>query len=155
MPVSSYVDTYLPLSDVGFRWEPDEVARICEVATLHGASGGSEAGLVYELILRNQILAPLALIGEFAGVEVASGVIAISGEGKDEHAPKLRVVEGRFLQAYQDMVVSWDFELRTPLRMELFRARMSGLMMWDGWLRLPDQHGLRTQHMVVPFRVAD
>ena len=155
MPVSSYVDTYLPLSDVGFRWEPDEVACIFEVATLHETAGGSEAGLVYELILRNQILAPLALIGEFAGVEVASGVNAISGEGKDEHAPKLRVVEGMLLQAYQDMVVSWDFELRTPLRMELFRARMSGLMMWDGWLRLPDQHGLRTQHMVVPFRVAD
>ena len=55
MPVSSYVETYLPLSDVGFRWEPDEVARIFEVATLHEAAGGSEARLVYELILRNQI----------------------------------------------------------------------------------------------------
>ena len=154
MPVSSYVETYLPLSDVGFRWEPDEVARIFEVATLHEAAGGSEAGLVYELILRNQILEPLTLIGELAAV-VASGVNAISGEGKHEHAPKLRVVEGMLLQAYQDMVVSWDFELRTPLRMELFRARMSGLMMWDGWLRLPEQRGLRTQHMVVPFRVAD
>ena len=110
---------------------------------------------MYELIVRNQILAPLALIGGFAGEEVASGVNAISGEGKHEHAPKLRVVEGMLLQAYQDMVVSWDFELRTPLRMELIRARMSGLMMWDGWLRLRDQRGLRTQHMVVPFRVAD
>ena len=155
MPVSSYVETYLPLSDVGFRWEPDEVARIFEVATLHEAAGGSEAGLVYELILRNQILEPLTLIGEFAAVEVASGVNAITGEGKHEHAPELRVVEGRLMQAYQDMVASWDLELRTPLRMELFRARMSGLMMWDGWLRLPEQRGLRTQHMVVPFRVAD
>ena len=155
MPVSSYVDTSLPFCDVGVRWQPDEVASIFEVATLHGTGGGSEAGLVYELIVRNQILAPLALISEFAGVEVASGVNAISGEGKHEHAPKLRVVEGMLLQAYQDIVVSWDFELRTPLRMELIRARMSGLMMWDGWLRLRDQRGLRTQHMVVPFRVAD
>ena len=72
MPVSSYVETYLPLSDVGFRWEPDEVARIFEVATMHEAAGGPEAGLVYELILRNQILAPVTLIGEFAAVEVAS-----------------------------------------------------------------------------------
>ena len=155
MPVSSYVGTSLPFCDVGVRWQPDEVARIFEVATLHGTRGGSEAGLVYELIVRNQILAPLALIREFAGVEVASGVNAISGEGKHEHAPKLRVVEGMLLQAYQDVVVSWDFELRTPLRMELIRARMSGLMIWDGWLRLRDQRGLRTQHMVVPFRVAD
>ena len=61
MPVSSYVDTCLPLSDVGVRWEPDEVARIFEVATLHQTAGGSEAGLVYEVILRNQNLAPLAL----------------------------------------------------------------------------------------------
>ena len=155
MAVSSYVNTFLPLSEMVVRWEPDEVARIFEVATLHQGTGGSEADLVYEIIPRNHILAPLDLIGAFAGVEVASGVNAISGEGKHEHAPKLRVVEGRLLQAYQDMVVSWDFELRTPLRMELFRARMSGVMMWDGWLRLPDQHGLRTQHMVVPFRVAD
>ena len=155
MAVSSYVDTFLPLSDVVVRWEPDEVARIFEVATLHQDTGGSEADLVYELIIRNHILAPLDLIGAFAGVEVASGVNAISGEGKDEHAPKLRVVEGMLLQAYQDMVLSWDFEWRTPLRMELFRARMSGRMMWDGWLGLADQHGLRTQHMVAPFRVAD
>ena len=40
---------------MGFRWEPDEVARILEVATPHEAAGGSEARLVYELILRNQI----------------------------------------------------------------------------------------------------
>ena len=155
MPVSTYVHSLVPLSEVAFRWEPDEVARIFEVATLHDAPGGSEAGLVHELIMRNQILEPLALIGAFAAEEVASGVNAISGEGKHEHAPKLCVVEGMLLLAYQDMVVSWDFELRTPLSMELFRARMCGLMMWDGWLRLPDQHGLRTQHMVVPFRVAD
>ena len=106
MAVSSYVDTFLPLSDVVVRWEPDDVARIFEVATLDQGTGGSEADLVYELILRNHILAPLDLIGAFAGVEVASGVNAISGEGKDEHAPKLRVVEGMLLHAYQDMVES-------------------------------------------------
>ena len=87
MPVSSYVDTSLPFCHVGVRWQPDEVARIFQVATLHGTGGGSEAGLVYELIVRNQILAPLALIGDFAGVEVASGVNAISGEASMSTLP--------------------------------------------------------------------
>ena len=32
MAVSSYVDTYLLMSDVGVRWGPGEDARIFEVA---------------------------------------------------------------------------------------------------------------------------
>ena len=43
------------VSDVGFRWEPDEVARILELASPHEAAGGSAARLVYEVIPRHQI----------------------------------------------------------------------------------------------------
>ena len=87
MAVSSYVGISLPLSDVGVRWEPNKIARIFEVATLRQTAGRSEASFMYKLILKNHILSPLALISEFAVVEVPFVMNAISGEGEDEHAP--------------------------------------------------------------------
>ena len=43
------------VSHVGFRWEPDEVARSLGLASPHEAAGVSAARLVYEVIPRHQL----------------------------------------------------------------------------------------------------
>ena len=87
MPLGSYVDSCLPLSEVVLRWGPGGVSSKFDAAVLQPDIDRTEATIMKRLILSIQILEPLRLISAVVSLDVACGVNAISGWGKDEHAP--------------------------------------------------------------------
>ena len=81
------MDSCLPLSEVVLRWGPGGVSSKFDAAVLQPDIDRTHAIVVKLLILSIQIIEPLRLIGGFVSLDVACGVNAISGGGKDEHAP--------------------------------------------------------------------
>ena len=78
------------------------------------------------------------LIAEYADITISSGINQITGDGVTSH-PAVAIVAHALHRSIHLSSANWHFRTPSPFHPTVARQQHLAFLVWDGWLRMPEQ----------------
>jgi hypothetical protein len=134
----------LPLADVNCDHPLHKFLQLAERAHAHlrlphlQDAYAKDSRFFCVFVQTNLIHPVCGLIAEYADITISSGVNRITGDGVISH-PAVAVVAHALHRSLHLSADNWHFPTPSPFHPTVARQHLLGFLLWDGWLRLPDQ----------------